>query len=358
MSTQQSTTPTWLITGTSSGLGLSLSQHILQKGHNLLSISRHPDPDSSLIALSGSYNSNHNNNSHTNTGPTGILHHIQLNLSNPDPKSITQPITTFLDANPHLTPNLLVNNAGVTTFSALEKTSHTDLSHVMTTNFFSPLYLIQTVLPYMRHSEQQSTATGRVIVNVSSTQGLCVDPSEAGYDASKHALEAMSGVLAAETGVFGVRVMVVNLGSLRTGFARGGERAGLGRATEGQHEHQQRDETSNISDPYDDPDHPVARRMANVKKLVDVPGLARGDPGKTAAVLFDAVMKTEGSVVDGVLEAQRQRTLIDAKGSGIGRVERLVLGSDAQPKIERAVERLRGDVEACRIVSGLVEADG
>lgn len=169
----------------------------------------------------------------------------------------------------------------------------------------------------------------------------------------------MSGVLAAETAVFGVRVMVVNLGSLRTGFARGGERSGLGGATAGQQEQEQRqDERVDGSDPYEDLDHPVARRMAMVKKLVDVPGLARGDPNKTAAVLFDAVMRTEGSVVDGVLEAQRQRTLSEAKGSGIGKVERLVLGSDAQPKIERVLERLRTDVEGCRVVNSLVEADG
>lgn len=356
-----SSSPTWLITGTSSGLGLSLSQHILQKGHNLISISRHPDPDPSLTSLSGSYTGHNNTSPTTNTTPKGILHHIQIDLSNPDSSSITKTITTFLDTHPNLTPNVLVNNAAVTTFSPLETTSPTDLVHVMTTNFFSPVYIIQAVLPYMRRpspaSATETQTQEKVIVNISSTQGLCPDPSELSYDASKHALEAMSGVLAAETAVFGVRVMVVNLGSLRTGFARGGERSGVGGATAGQQERWQ-DERADSSDPYEDPDHPVARRIAGVKKLVDFPGLARGDPNKTAAVLFDAVMKTKGSVVDGVLEAQRQKTLSEAEGSGIGKVERLVLGSDAQPKIERVLERLRRDVEGCRVVSSLVEADG
>lgn len=212
----------------------------------------------------------------------------------------------------------------------------------------------------------------KVIVNISSTQGLCTDPSSLSYDASKHAMEAMSGVLAAEVAMFGVRVLVVELGSLRTGFASAAEKRvrPQGQQSQQQQQKSEGDQTSQRggtgeasdadADPYADPSHPVAKRKAGVMRYTSEPRLARGDPAKTAGVLFDAVMGTEGSIVHGVLEAQRNRTVEDAKKTGIerGLVERLVLGSDAQPKIQRVVDRLRFDIKSCKEVSGVIEADG
>ena len=204
-------------------------------------------------------------------------------------------------------------------------------------------------------------------MNISSTQGLCSDPSELAYDASKHALEALTGVLAKEVGVFGIRTVVVNLGSFRTAFATSGDRAGLGVGKGGAddsdgHEPSQRyervegktdkqAESEKENDPYTDPYHPVKQRIDMVMKLASVPDAAKGDPVKGASILFDAVMRTPGSVVDEALAAQ------EVERSGGLRLERLFVGSDGPPKIRRQVEVLRMQIESCEEVARFSDAD-
>ena len=72
-------------------------------------------------------------------------------------------------------------------------------------------------------------------------------------------------------------------------------------------------------------------------------------------MLFDAVMKTEGARVNGVLEVQRRR--IAASEMSISKIERLILGSDAQLKIEKQAEWFNMQVESCRECSSDTDAD-
>lgn len=217
-------------------------------------------------------------------------------------------------------------------------------------NFYSPLWLIQAVLPSMRISKN---GVGKVIVNVSSTQGRACDPSEGAYESSKHALEGMSGVLAKEVHGFGIRVLVVNLGSFRTAFSQGDRVVGNVSAKSDRGEGKPGSDPS----PYYDPDHPVRKRIDMVLKYASIPDAAKGDTTKGAKVLFDAVMKTEGSEVNNALG--RQREIIE-KGEmgGISKVESLILGSDALPKMERQARWFEMQVETCRVASGLADADG
>ena len=188
----------------------------------------------------------------------------------------------------------------------------------------------------------------KVICNISSTQGLTCDPAELAYESSKHALEGLSGVLAAEVLPFGIRTISVNLGSFRTGFATSGERAGL-QAPEKSGE----DVEGGLPDAYADP-HPAGKRIDMVRKYASMPRAARGDPAKGAKVVFEAVMRTKGSEVDKAMEKQREA--IKTEGA-VNKLERLVLGSDAQPKIKRQLEYLRLQVESCQAVSSLANAD-
>lgn len=81
---------------------------------------------------------------------------------------------------------------------------------IFDTNFFGPLKLIQTVLPFMR-AERSG-----VIVDISSAAGLDPTSGLGVYGASKWALEGMGQVLAKEVKPFGIRVLVVQPGAFTT----------------------------------------------------------------------------------------------------------------------------------------------
>jgi len=194
----------------------------------------------------------------------------------------------------------------------------------------------------------------KVIVNISSTQGVACDPAEVAYEASKHALEGMSGVLAAEVHPLGIRTVVVNLGSFRTGFALG-DSSGAGSVDP---EFQKQDAEGEDGDnPYRDLAHPVRKRIDACLKFAKMPEAARGDPRKGARVLFDVVMKREGSKADEALGKQRE-AIETGKGGSASKIERLILGSDALPKIERQSRWFDMQVESCRAVSSEADADG
>jgi NAD(P)-dependent dehydrogenase (short-subunit alcohol dehydrogenase family) len=83
----------------------------------------------------------------------------------------------------------------------------------MDTNFFGALSVTRAALPHLR--AQKSGA----IVNVSSMGGQMSFPGVAAYSASKFALEGMSEALAHEVAPFGIKVVIVEPGALRTNFS-------------------------------------------------------------------------------------------------------------------------------------------
>ncbi|KAK5943177.1 hypothetical protein PMZ80_004183 [Knufia obscura] len=327
------TAPTWLITGTSSGFGLSLAQHVLHSHHNLISISRHAAPHDSLTELA-------NTNDLT-------LHHLTIDLSSPTETTITSAISTFLTKHPDVSIDILINNAAICAFGPLETLPTSTIERCMTVNFYSPLWLIQACLPHMRTS---ANGLAKVIVNISSTQGLTCDAAEVAYESSKHALEGMSGVLAKEVAPFGIRTVVVNLGSFRTSFALGDS------ATSGSVDEEFL-RGGEDGDPYQDGSHPVKKRIEGCLAFANMPGAARGDPDKGAGVVFGAVMRTGGSKADEALKRQRE-AIVNGEMGGVSGVERLILGSDALPKIENASGWFGMQVESCGVVSCEADADG
>ena len=309
--------PTWLITGTSSGMGLALAQHVLKAGHNLISISRHSTAHESLSS--------------------SMLWHISHDLADPDHNTIKSKINSLLTSQ-SLTVDFLINNAAITTFGPLETFPQQALERLMTVNFYSPLWIIQAVLPFMRKS-----SNNRAIVNISSTQGLACDAAEMAYESSKHALEGMSGVLAKEVAPFEIRVLVVNLGSFRTAFALGDKAA------------VRVDGNVDGENPYADENHPAKQRVDMVMKLANIPDAAKGDVNKGAEVIFNAAVKTTGTEVDKAL--QRQRDDISKQGeTAVTRIERLILGSDAMPKLTRQANALGLQLNSCDIAASLADA--
>jgi len=107
----------------------------------------------------------------------------------------------------------LVNNAGYGQSGAIESVPLERVRRQFETNVFGPLELCKLVLPGMRRA-----GVGR-IVNVSSMGGRFSFPGAGAYHASKYALEAFSDVLRYEVAGFGVQVVLIEPGLIRTEFS-------------------------------------------------------------------------------------------------------------------------------------------
>jgi short-subunit dehydrogenase len=109
--------------------------------------------------------------------------------------------------------DVLINNAGFGLYGPVEVISMEDARYQFDVNLFGLADLTQLVLPYMR--KQRS---GR-IVNISSMGGKMYTPLGAWYHATKHAVEGFSDCLRLETKKFGIDVVVVEPGLIRTNFS-------------------------------------------------------------------------------------------------------------------------------------------
>ncbi len=106
----------------------------------------------------------------------------------------------------------LVNNAGYGQRGPIELVSVEAIRQNFETNLFSLIALTQLVIPIMRAQK-----SGR-IVNISSVAGRIARPLSSVYDATKHALEAISDGLRGELAPFGIKVVVIEPGFIITEF--------------------------------------------------------------------------------------------------------------------------------------------
>jgi NAD(P)-dependent dehydrogenase (short-subunit alcohol dehydrogenase family) len=109
--------------------------------------------------------------------------------------------------------DVLVNNAGYGSFGALEDVPMAEARSQFDVNVFGAARLTQLVLPHMR-SNRSGT-----IVNVTSMGGKIHTPLGAWYHATKFALEALSDCLRLELAPFGIDVVVIEPGGIRTEWA-------------------------------------------------------------------------------------------------------------------------------------------
>jgi NAD(P)-dependent dehydrogenase (short-subunit alcohol dehydrogenase family) len=106
--------------------------------------------------------------------------------------------------------DVLVNNAGYGSYGAVENVPIDEARRQFEVNVFGLARLIQLVTPQMR--EQQS---GRII-NISSVGGKFYEPMGAWYHATKFAVEGFSDSLRLELAPYGIRVVIVEPGPIRT----------------------------------------------------------------------------------------------------------------------------------------------
>ncbi|MCI0142642.1 SDR family NAD(P)-dependent oxidoreductase [Arthrobacter bambusae] len=182
---------TWLITGASSGLGRALAEHVLAAGHQVVATVR---KTSALDDLAAAY------------PDTAMIAALDVT----DSFSIDAAVTTAEERFGGI--DVLVNNAGYGYTAAVEEGEDEAVARLFATNFFGPVEMIKATLPGMRRRGKG------LIVNISSVGVRITIPGGGYYSAAKAALEGLSGSLRKEVEPLGLRVMVVEPGSFRTGF--------------------------------------------------------------------------------------------------------------------------------------------
>lgn len=182
---------TWLITGCSSGIGRGTAEAALRNGDRVAATARDP---AKLEELAKEY------------PETCLTLHLDLT----DRKSMVAAVETVRERFGPI--DVLVNNAGYGYRGAVEESEDDAVRKMFETNFFGPAELMDLCLPEMR---QRRSGT---IVNVSSIGAVRSAVGNGFYSASKAALELISDALLKETKDLGVKVMIVEPGSFRTGF--------------------------------------------------------------------------------------------------------------------------------------------
>jgi NAD(P)-dependent dehydrogenase (short-subunit alcohol dehydrogenase family) len=162
----------------------------------------------------------------------------------------------------------LINNAGYSLSGALEPLPLDAVRRQFETNVFGLLHLCQLVLPAMRRQR-----SGR-IVNLSSMGGKLTFPGGGAYHATKHAVEALSDALRFETAGFCVKVIVIEPGLIRTGFAQAAQKAMIPPAV--------------TTGPYADFDAAVARSTREAYEKGPLATLG-GPPERVAEVIATAL---------------------------------------------------------------------
>jgi NAD(P)-dependent dehydrogenase (short-subunit alcohol dehydrogenase family) len=190
-------TKTWFITGAASGFGRAFAEYALARGHNVVATARRVDALSDLAARE----------------PQRVLV-VALDVTRGEQAqaAVDAAVARFGGI------DVLINNAGYGLVGALEETSDAELRAAMDTNFFGAMNVTRAVLPTLR--AQRSGA----IVNISSMGGQMSFGGFSAYSATKFALEGASEALAQEMAPFGVKVLIVEPGQFRTGFAGAGLR--------------------------------------------------------------------------------------------------------------------------------------
>jgi len=180
-----------VVTGTSSGIGLSSCITLAKAGYRVFAGMRNLTKSDELTQAA------------EQAGVTVELLELDIN----DEQSLT---SAFAKVTAQGGTEVLVNNAGVGGATPLEITPLDEHKQLFETNYFGMVRCIQAVLPQMR--EKGSGA----IVNVSSVEGRIAVPNQAPYSASKWAVEGMSEALAHEVQRFGIRVVIVEPGVIMT----------------------------------------------------------------------------------------------------------------------------------------------
>ncbi|SEC13880.1 Short-chain dehydrogenase [Streptomyces sp. 2231.1] len=188
-------TQTWLITGASQGLGKALVVEALAAGNRVVATSRKPEALADLVAR------------HPER-----LAAVSLDVTSPSEARdvVAAAVARFG------TVDVVVNNAGYATSGSIEDFPEDEFRAQIEANLFGVINVTRAALPVLRGRRSGS------IVQISSIGGrVGGTPGLGAYQTAKFGVEGFSEVLANEVAPFGIDVIIVEPGAIRTGWGAG-----------------------------------------------------------------------------------------------------------------------------------------
>jgi NAD(P)-dependent dehydrogenase (short-subunit alcohol dehydrogenase family) len=182
-----------LVTGSSSGIGFETSLLLARTGFHTYASMRNLEKSKNITEIAN-----------TEKLPLQV---VQLDVN--DGRSVKDAIDKIVAEKDRI--DILVNNAGYGLFGSLEDISIEEVKAQFETNFFGVIRVTQQVLPVMRKQNNRCT-----IVNVSSVGGRIGVPILSAYQSTKFALEGLSESMSYELEPFGIRVVIIEPGFIRT----------------------------------------------------------------------------------------------------------------------------------------------
>lgn len=173
-----------IITGSSSGIGLSLAEHFARTGFTVYGLSRRAGTSALFTTI-----------------PTDITHEQQV-------LAAVEQITAKENR-----VDVLINNAGMGIVGAVEDTTREDILKVFQLNLVSAVQVMNAVLPVMRRQKAGQ------IINISSIGSEMGLPYRGFYSASKAALDKVTEAVRYEVAGWNIEICALHLGDIRTNIA-------------------------------------------------------------------------------------------------------------------------------------------
>ncbi len=183
-----------IVTGSSSGIGFKTALTLARNGFYTYATMRNLEKSKNITEIAN-----------TEKLPLQV---VQLDVN--DDRSVKNAIDKIAAAE-NKRIDVLVNNAGYGLFGSVEDISIEEIKAQFETNFFGVIRVTQQVLPVMRKQN-----SGGTIVNVSSVGGRIGVPVLSAYQSTKFALEGLSESLSYELEPFGISVVIIEPGFIRT----------------------------------------------------------------------------------------------------------------------------------------------
>lgn len=181
------------ITGVSSGIGKAIAKELLENDYFVIGSVRNEKDAAEL------------EKEYQNSFKKTILDITR----DEDIENCSKEISTIINKN-NLTA--LVNNSGIALGGPLMHQDINEIKQQFEINLFGLIKLTQKIFPYLKRKDGR---TGKII-NMSSTNGKIAYPFIGGYAATKHALEAISDSLRYELKLYGIKVVIIEPGTIKT----------------------------------------------------------------------------------------------------------------------------------------------
>ena len=185
-----------LVTGSATGIGYEIAIHLAKNGFRTYASMRNLQKANGIREIAKNENL-----------PLSV---IQLDVI--DDITITKAIDTIIKESGRI--DILVNNAGYGLVGSIEDMSVEEFKAQYETNVFGVFRVTKAVLPYMRKQHSGS------IINISSIAGRIALPLYSAYVSTKFALEGLSESMAYELEPFGIRVVIIEPGAIKSNFRR------------------------------------------------------------------------------------------------------------------------------------------